>query len=308
MPQTTSHILMVRPAAFGFNPETALSNTFQNQIADLSQAETVRKAQAEFDGFVALLRQKGVQVMVIEDTPEPIKPDAVFPNNWISMHPDGTVYLYPMCTPNRRLERRREIVAQLSTQFDIKTIKDWGHFEENNQILEGTGSMVLDHTHKVVYACLSPRTDKELLMKYAADIGYEAIVFTSTDQNGTEVYHTNVVMCVGEGFVVICLDSIANAEERKTVVERFGRDGMEIVDISLEQMNQFAGNMLQVQTASGSKLLVMSQTAYSALSATQVARLNAHTEILAVPIPTIETIGGGSARCMMAEIFCPVKG
>lgn len=305
--QTTSHILMVRPASFGFNAQTAESNAFQNQIEGLSQAEISQKAQAEFDEFVAKLRSKGIHVQVIEDTKTPEKPDAIFPNNWVSFHADGRVFLYPMCTPNRRLERRNDIIETIASKFEINQVRDLSVSEAEGKILEGTGSMVLDHIHQIVYACLSPRTEKSLLEDYAKEIGYEAVVFTSLDEKEGEVYHTNVVMCMGKGFAVICLDTIQNAEEREYVTNRLKQTGNEIVDISLAQMNRFAGNMLQVENAEGKTFLVMSQTAYNALTDAQVQQLSAHTEILPVQIDTIETIGGGSARCMMAEIFCKEK-
>lgn len=306
MSQITNSILMVRPSRFQFNAQTAVSNAFQKQLQGLTETEIYAKAQAEFDGFVAKLRAHGVNVCVVEDTPEPQKPDAVFPNNWVSFHADGKVFLYPMCTPNRRLERRNDIIETIAKDFDIQNVIDLSPSEEQNIILEGTGSMVLDHNHKVVYACLSPRTHIDLLNDYAKMIGYEVVSFTSLDENGGEVYHTNVVMCMGDGFSVICLDSIKDAAERAMVTEKLTKDGNEIVDISLAQMNQFAGNMLQVQGADNS-YLVMSATAYNALTASQIAQIEKFTTILYVQIDTIEIIGGGSARCMMAEIFCNPK-
>lgn len=305
--QTTSHILMVRPASFGFNAQTAASNAFQNQIDTLSQAEIAEQAQAEFDGFVAKLRSKDIQVKVVADTSSPEKPDAIFPNNWVSFHADGRVFLYPMCTPNRRLERRTDIIEDLANSFSIKEIRDISPAENEGRILEGTGSMVLDHKHKIIYACLSPRTEATLLAEYGKEIGYEVVAFTSLDEKGGEVYHTNVVMCMGDGFAVICLDTIRDKAEREKVEASLTNTGNDIVNISLAQMNQFAGNMLQVQNTTGKTFLVMSQTAYNALTPTQTTQLSKHTEILPVQIDTIETIGGGSARCMMAEIFCAEK-
>jgi hypothetical protein len=307
MSQITNSILMVRPSRFQFNAETAVSNAFQKQLQGLTETEIYAKAQAEFDGFVAKLRAHGVNVCVVEDTPEPAKPDAVFPNNWVSFHADGTVFLYPMCTPNRRLERRSDIIETIAKDFDVKKVIDLSPAEEKNEILEGTGSMVLDHKNKVIYACLSPRTHHSLLNEYAQLIGYEVVSFTSLDENGGEVYHTNVVMCMGDGFSVICLDSIKDEAERAKVAAKLRGDGNEIVDISFAQMNQFAGNMLQVQSDSGKSYLVMSATAYKALTPAQVAQIEQFTTILFVEIDTIEMIGGGSARCMMAEIFCEKK-
>lgn len=305
--QTTSHILMVRPASFGFNAQTAASNAFQNQIDTLTQTEIASKAQVEFDGFVAKLRSKDIQVKVVEDTNSPEKPDAIFPNNWVSFHADGRVFLYPMCTPNRRLERRMDIIENLANSFSIKEVRDISAAENEGRILEGTGSMVLDHKHKIVYACLSPRTEATLLAEYGKEIGYKVVAFTSLDEKGGEVYHTNVVMCMGDGFAVICLDTIRDKAEREKVAASLTSTGNEIVTISLAQMNQFAGNMLQVQNTAGKTFLVMSQTAFNALNPAQIAQLSQHTEILPVQIDTIETIGGGSARCMMAEIFCAAK-
>lgn len=304
--QITDTLLMIRPAAFGFNAETAASNAFQHNLS-ISQAEVQQKVLFEFDTFVGKLRSHGIQVEVIEDSPSPPKPDAIFPNNWISFHADGNVFLYPMCTPNRRAERRPEILEQLAQKYNLTTITDLSPAEIENRILEGTGSMVFDHIHRKVYACLSPRTEKSLLEEYAARIGYAPIVFTSLDEKGGEIYHTNVVMCVGKGFVVICLDTIHNPEERKFVAHTLKSDGNTIIDISIPQMNQFAGNMLQVKNTDGDTFLVMSQSASDALTEEQKATLHRHTAILPVSIPTIETIGGGSARCMMAEIFCTKK-
>ncbi|MFN0201031.1 MAG: citrulline utilization hydrolase CtlX [Bacteroidia bacterium] len=304
--QHSNTILMVRPASFQFNAQTAESNAFQHQT-QLSAEAVEQQAKAEFDAFVAKLRAHGVNVIVIEDTPDPVKPDAVFPNNWVSFHENGDIYLFPMCTPNRRLERRSDIIDLIGEKFQVNTVHDLSASEEEGQMLEGTGSIVFDHVHKIAYACLSPRTDKDLLEKYAQMIGYEAISFTSLDQNGGEVYHTNVMMCVGEGFVVICLESIANLSERQKVVAAFDKTQQEIVEISFAQMNQFAGNMLQVHNDAGQKYLVMSHTAYKALTDAQKAQLAKYTELFYAEIDTIETIGGGSARCMMAEVFCEAK-
>jgi len=307
MAQITNSILMVRPSRFQFNAETAVSNAFQKQLQGLTETEIYARARAEFDGFVAKLRAHGVNVCVVEDTPNPPKPDAVFPNNWVTFHADGKVFLYPMCTPNRRLERRMDIIDTVEKEYKLTTVIDLSRSEQSNEILEGTGSMVFDHNHKVVYACLSPRTHATLLNNYAIMIGYEVVSFTSLDENGGEVYHTNVVMCMGDGFSVICLDSIRDKAERAKVVERLKGDGNEIVDISLAQMNQFAGNMLQVKSNSGKSYLVMSATAYKALTPAQIAQIEQFTTILFVEIDTIEIIGGGSARCMMAEIFAQRK-
>lgn len=304
--QTSDTILMVRPACFQFNLQTAESNAFQKHLEGVSAAEIQEKAQAEFDAFVAKLREKGVTVIVIDDTAEPVKPDAVFPNNWISFHENGVAYLYPMFTPNRRLERRKEVIDEVRKNFYVREVRDISGYEEEDKILEGTGSIVFDHQFKIAYACTSPRTDKKLFEKYCQQIGYKPISFLSLDENEQEIYHTNVVMCVGEGFSVICLNSIISGYDRRHVMRMLQKNG-DIVAITHEQMAQFAGNMLQVQNAEGKKYLVMSQTAYNALTNSQIEQLSKHTEILPVSIPTIETLGGGSARCMMAEVFCEKK-
>lgn len=304
--QTSDTILMVRPACFQFNLQTAESNAFQKHLEGVSAAEIQEKAQAEFDAFVAKLREKGVTVIVIDDTAEPVKPDAVFPNNWISFHENGVAYLYPMFTPNRRLERRKEVIDEVRKNFYVREVRDISGYEEEDKILEGTGSIVFDHQFKIAYACTSPRTDKKLFEKYCQQIGYKPISFLSLDENEQEIYHTNVVMCVGEGFSVICLNSIISGYDRRHVMRMLQKNG-DIVAITHEQMAQFAGNMLQVHNAEGKKYLVMSQTAYNALTNSQIEQLSKHTEILPVSIPTIETLGGGSARCMMAEVFCEKK-
>lgn len=304
--QTSDTILMVRPARFQFNVQTAESNAFQKKVEGLSPEEIQAKAQAEFDGFVQQLRDKGVNVIVIEDTIEPAKPDAVFPNNWISFHENGVAYLYPMFTPNRRLERRKDVIDEVRKNFYIREVRDISGYEDENKILEGTGSIVFDHRFKIAYACTSPRTDKKLFEMYCQQIGYKPISFLALDENEQEIYHTNVVMCVGEGFSVICLNAIISGYDRRHVMRMLQKNG-DIIAITHEQMSQFAGNMLQVHNAEGEKPLVMSQTAYNSLTPSQIAQLSKHTEILPVSIPTIETLGGGSARCMMAEVFCEKK-
>ncbi len=304
--QTTPHILMVRPANFAFNEETAANNAFQSRDGKLNPAEMRERAMKEFDDFVAQLRGAGVDVIVAEDTLTPVKPDAVFPNNWVTFHQEGTIITYPMFAPTRRLERSEAIIEQvlaLGYRSDKRI-----HFESSeatNTFLEGTGSIIFDHPHRLAYACLSPRTEAELLEKLCQAIGYKKMVFHSVDGNGQDIYHTNVMMALGETFVVICLDSVRDAAERKMLEDTFHQTGKEIVDISLEQMNSFAGNMLQVRNTAGQTILVMSSTAYRALSPAQIQQLEKHTQLLHVSIDTIETYGGGSARCMMAEVFLP---
>jgi len=300
MQQVASSILMIRPARFGFNRQTAVSNTFQNDPGDLSAEAILSKAQAEFDQFVLTLRSEKIDVVVVEDTEAPEKPDAVFPNNWVSFHPDGRVILYPMAVENRRWERRPEIIDLLKQQFDIRQITDLSPEEHQGKILEGTGSMVFDHINKIVYAGISPRTHPDLFESLAQSLDYHPILFHTTDA----IYHTNVMMSIGEGFVVICLESISNPEERQAVKQALISSKLHIIEVSLSQMNRFACNILQVANQDGQLFLVMSQTAENAFTSEQKQALSEYAQIVSVAIPTIETIGGGSARCMMAEIFC----
>ena len=288
---------MIRPANFRFNSETAASNTFQNQI-NFDEKQVLR----EFDAFAEKLSKNGVNVLIVEDTPIPIKPDAVFPNNWASFHADGTIVLYPMCHENRRAERRKDILRKLENQFQTTEILDFSDFELQNKFLEGTGSIVADHENKINYACLSLRTNKELFEIISKRFGYQPVSFCAADQNGNEIYHTNVMMCVGGKFSVVCLESI---RERDIVVENLRNTGKEIIDISFGQMNSFAGNMLTVLNDKNEELLVLSESAFNCLSNEQKNRLEKYCKLLPIPIPTIELIGGGSVRCMMAEIFLP---
>ncbi|HEX8424676.1 citrulline utilization hydrolase CtlX [Hymenobacter sp.] len=303
--QSTNTVFLVRPARFGFNPETAASNYFQQAIADLDAATVQACAFAEFDAMVASLRAKGVTVLVFDDIPEPAKPDAVFPNNWLTLHPDGRVLLYPMCAPNRRLERRPDILEVLRKQFSIKEVVDLSEYEQEGRFLEGTGSILFDHEHRVAYACLSPRTDASLFAEVANQLGYRPVTFRAHDAHGLEIYHTNVMLSIGSGFAVVCLESIVNAAERAAVVASFSLTGHEIVAISLAQIAHFAGNMLALQSTEGTSLLAMSQSAFDALTPAQRTTLSRYCELLPLPIPTIETIGGGSVRCMLAEVFLP---
>lgn len=305
-PQTTSTLLMIRPASFGFNDQTAESNSFQQKDAGLQQVQ--QKALEEFDAFVTLLQSKGIDVTVVNDTAEPQKPDAIFPNNWISFHNNGDVLMYPMQAENRRYERNEAIIRQLEDRFKVNHVIDLSRFELDNKFLEGTGSMVLDRDHKLAYACLSPRTNAEVLLTFCHHLGYIPVAFNATDSNGKAIYHTNVMMCVGSQFAVVCLDSIADAQEKEAVITSLKNTGKEIIPISHEQMNHFAGNMLEVKNKEGKSLLVMSKSAHDALTEDQVAALEKYTEIVSADLTTIETIGGGSARCMLAEIHLPVVG
>jgi hypothetical protein len=291
---------MIRPVSFGFNPQTADSNAFQNQDAEQQQVQD--KALQEFDNFVEILRGNGVDVILINDTPEPHTPDSIFPNNWISFHSTGDILLYPMQAENRRLERREDIIRRLEEKFKVRHIIDLTRFEAEGKFLEGTGSMVLNREDKLAYACLSPRTDMEVLDVFCQQTGYQPIVFHAFDQNGQAIYHTNVMMCIADRYVVICLDSITDAEERETVITSFFQTGKDIFDITFGQMNHFAGNMLEVFNQDGDSLLVMSASAYDSLDDRKIATLQQFSRIVSAPIPTIERNGGGSARCMMAEV------
>ncbi|WCT10074.1 citrulline utilization hydrolase CtlX [Mucilaginibacter jinjuensis] len=304
MNQSTSTILMIKPVRFGYNEQTAESNAFQTNI-DLKAEEAQVNALKEFDAFVAMLYSNGVNVIVIDDTPSPHTPDSIFPNNWISFHDNGDILLYPMQAENRRLERRKDIIRQLEESYSVKHVIDLSHFEELNQFLEGTGSMVLDRINKIAYACLSPRTDAEVLEAFSKQENYKVLLFNSVDANNQPIYHTNVVMCIGTAFAVICLDSIKDAQEKQLVVNTLKQSGKEVIDITFEQMNQFAGNMLEVESISGEKLLVMSQKAYQSLTAEQVTILSKYARLIYADLDTIETLGGGSARCMLAEVHLP---
>ncbi|MDB4927263.1 citrulline utilization hydrolase CtlX [Mucilaginibacter sp.] len=302
--QSTSNILMIRPVSFGFNEQTAESNAFQTRDADQQQVQA--NALAEFDGLVRVLRDNGVNVTVIDDTAEPHTPDSIFPNNWVSFHTDGDVFLYPMQAENRRLERREDIIRKLEDTFQVKHIIDLSRFEHENKFLEGTGSMVLDRENKIVYACLSPRTDERVLAVFCEQTGYKAVSFYAADEKGLAIYHTNVLMCVGSKFVVICLDSINNDIEKQIVISQIERTGKELIPISFYQMNHFAGNMLEVKNMDSDTLIVMSQSAYTSLTDQQKATLSKYGKLVYADIHTIENNGGGSARCMIAEVHLPV--
>lgn len=298
--QSAKNILMIRPTNFDFNEETADSNAFQTK-ADFNK----HKITAEFDSFVEKLKANGVTVFVFDDTVHPPKPDAIFPNNWISFHSDGIAVLYPMYAENRRTERRSDVVEKLKETFNIKKIIDLSEYEQQRQFLEGTGSIVFDHENKFAYACLSPRTNKKLFTKITKQLAYKPISFHALDSEGKEIYHTNVMMCIGQEFAVICLDSIKNEAERKSVTDSLLNAEKEIIEISVEQMNNFAGNMLAVSSNKDETVLIMSEKAFKVLNNKQKKKLANYCKILPVSISTIEKIGGGSARCMMAEIFSP---
>jgi len=302
--QTTNHILMIRPVDFKFNEQTAGNNKFQVASTETNVQSMALK---EFDDFVALLRKNGVDVTVVDDTLQPETPDSIFPNNWVSFHEDGSVFLYPMFSENRRLERRSEILDGLKNKFEVNHISDISFYEQQHAFLEGTGSMVLDRVNKIAYACLSVRTDEEVLNNFCLLTGYEPVSFQAVDGTNFPIYHTNVMMCIGDNFAVICVDSIPNSDEKETVALSLINNGKEIIEISLEQMNRFAGNMLQVSNNNGEKLLIMSEQAYLSLNAEQITKLEKYSRIIYAPIYTIEKNGGGSARCMLAEIHLPVS-
>ena len=300
---------MIRPVRFASNPQTAESNRFQ-QLAGTANAESVQAmALAEFDGLANALMQAGVRVHVFSDTPDPHTPDSIFPNNWVSFHADGTVVLYPMLAPNRRLERRMDIIESLNAQagFHVSRTVDLTHREDEGKFLEGTGSLVLDRRNRIAYACLSPRTDMDVLGEFAQRLDYEIAAFEAFDARGAAIYHTNVLMSVGARFAAVCVESI-EASRRAAVVDTLRAGGRTVIELSYEQMHQFAGNMLELQTRSGSSLVAMSAAARASLTQEQVTSLEAAAgPILSSPIPVIEQLGGGSVRCMLAEVGLPKR-
>jgi hypothetical protein len=305
--QTTSNILMVRPSNFGFNEETAANNSFQNKAQFLTPDQVKNRAMEEFDNFVAKMRGEGINIIVIEDTPAPIKPDAVFPNNWVSFHQNGVAITYPMYAEIRRKERRDDVLEKLKEDFKIEGTIRLEKFEVENRFLEGTGSMILDRVNKICYACTSPRTDEGLLDIFCEYVKYQKVAFQSVDANGEDIYHTNVMMALGEDFVVIGMSTIKDKAQKKMLLDSFERTNKTVIDISFEQILSFAGNMLQVRNEKGETYLVMSQQAFESLTDEQIKEIEMRTKILYSPIEAIETLGGGSARCMMAEVFLPKK-
>ena len=301
MPLTPT-IFMVRPAAFGFNAETAANNYFQSDTGlngDLLQ----KKALQEFDNMVEKLRLNGVTVLLAEDSLEPKKPSAIFPNNWFITAPSGLLAVFPMCAPNRRLEKRDDILNQLSKHFIVKDVQDWSEYETEGRFLEGTGSMIIDHDNKLIYAAISERTNITVLEKFAATNGYQAVVFLATDKKGRPVYHTNVMMALGEKFCVLCEEAIEEEWELIAVRQLLESTEHTIIPISREQMECFAGNMLEVINDKKEHLLIMSQTAFECLQEEQKQMLETFAHLLPIAVPTIEQAEGGSVRCMMAEIF-----
>ncbi len=308
MKQCTDTILMVRPANFGFNPETANNNVFQQNNQSRSIKEIVDLAMQEFDELVRRLRTAGIRVVVIEDTVQPRKTDAVFPNNWFTTHMDGRIILYPMYSPNRRLERRNDIIDQLRQTYEVDEVKSYAAHEHRGAILEGTGSMILDRPNKLIYACLSQRTDLRLLDQLSMDLGgFEVVAFVAVDDQNIPYYHTNVIMTLGDDLAIICLESIENASERSMVVEKLKSTGKVIIDISRDQVLKYCGNMLQVNNTTGEQYMIMSQSAKDNLTPSQLSQIESYVTIISSPLDIIEEYGGGSARCMLAELFLPKK-
>ena len=307
--QITSSILMIRPVSFRMNTETSVNNYYQKVVEGLTPEQAQIQALAEFDGFVDVLRAHGINVIVVDDTNDPETPDSIFPNNWISFHHDGSIALYPMFAANRRQERRSDIKDILAEHdFSVERIKDFTSFESVAKYLEGTGSMLLDRDNHIVYAAISGRTDAEVLEAFCEEFSYKSVTFRANQTVGGErlpIYHTNVMMCVTDKLAIVCLHSIDDVTERTAVEHSFQSTGKQIIDISEEQVNHFAGNMLALTNPQGKKFLVMSAAALQSLKDNQLAIINEHYEIIASAIDTIEALGGGSARCMMAEIFLP---
>ena len=305
--QITNTVLMVRPVRFRMNEQTVVNNYFQEEM-DLKNEEINRQAQQEFDTFVEKLRAVGVKVIVVDDVYEQNTPDSVFPNNWITFHQNGDVAIYPMFAENRRRERREDILDKVEAEgFDIENVYDYTDAEKENIFLEGTGAMVLDRVNRKAYCALSPRADEELFIEFCEDFEYTPVIFKAYQQVNNEqlpIYHTNVMMALGVDFAVVCLDTITDKSERKNLLHHLKEDKKEVINITPEQMCQYAGNMLQVQ-GKNSTYLVMSDAAYNALTPQQIQTIEKHTQILHSNLETIETCGGGSARCMMAEVFNP---
>jgi hypothetical protein len=303
--QAPKSILMIRPLQFGFNEQTAASNAFQSYGADMSSVQS--NAVSEFDKMVDILRAHDIDVIVFNDNAGVPKPDAIFPNNWVSLHNDGTVILYPMMAENRRLERRLDILESLKKNFDIKQIIDLTAAETQGKYLEGTGSLVLDNVNKILYACRSPRTHDELISRVASILQFQPVVFNASDRSGKPIYHTNVMMCVGSKFAILCLDSITSEDDQEILLELFSKTGRQVIAISFDQMEAFAGNMLEVQTHRGEPVVIISSKAFHSLLPGQINAIQQHAELLPININTIEKCGGGSVRCMIAGIHLPKR-
>jgi hypothetical protein len=309
MKQITDTILMIRPVNFRMNEQTAVNNYYQKVLNGVTSLTVQAKAEKEFDTFVDALRNKGIHVIVVQDSKTSDTPDSIFPNNWISFHENGDVVLYPMFAENRRLERREDILDLVEKEgFVIHNIVDYTSAEEESIFLEGTGSLLLDRKNRKAYCAMSPRADEDLFIEFCEDFDYTPVIFTANQTvNGErlQIYHTNVMMCLAENFAVICLDSIDNKRERKNVLSHLKEDGKEVIVITEEQVANFAGNMLQVCNQNNEKFMIMSAAAYQSLTKKQLAMIEQHSEIISSSLDTIEACGGGSARCMMAEVFLP---
>lgn len=297
---------MVRPTSFGFNEQTAVTNTFQNHL-DISTDEVHKRANQEFNGMVEKLRANDIHVTVFEDTDNLRKPDAVFPNNWFSTWSDGRMYLYPMTTKARRVERSYTAIQELARDFTITQITDMSHTEEYGFALESTGVMIFDHQNKIVYGCVSPRCDAGLFAQHAVELGYRPILFHAYGQDGTPVYHTNVLMGIQSTTAVVCAEAITDEAERQIVINTLKNTGHEVIEITQAQMSAFCGNVLELQNGDGELFVAMSQTAHDNFTDEQLTALSRDKALLPFAIPTIETIGGGSVRCMLGENFLPRK-
>ncbi len=304
--QTASTVLMIRPVRFESNPHTAESNKFQGKNQSSPEQQQIDAA-IEFDGLKTVLESSGIQVIQIDDTAEPHTPDAIFPNNWVSFHADGTVVLYPMEAPNRRTERRADIIDMLSAEygFQVREVLDLSGHENEGQYLEGTGSLVLDRSNRIAYACLSSRTHLDALGDFAQRMNYKVVAFDAVDRDGAPIYHTNVLMNVGETLAVICDEAIQRQDQRQAVEKSLKETGHEVVSLSFEQMESFAGNMLELRSMSGDKVIAMSEQARQSLNQSQLATIAAHAKIVSAPIDQIESSAGGSVRCMLAEVHLP---
>ncbi|NND04792.1 MAG: amidinotransferase [Saprospiraceae bacterium] len=305
--QCASSVLMVRPAHFCYNDQTAVDNAFMQEPKDISDGTLQERAVIEFNGMVHHLTDYGIDVVVLEDTPDPVKPDALFPNNWISMHDNGSIITYAMRAEKRRAERREDIIDHLSEKFGFDRRYSLEQYEEKGQYLESTGSMVLDRINSVVYACLSERTNPLILDKFCALTGYERVVFAAIDKDDNPIYHTNVMMCIGDSFALLCAESIVQPHDRLAVISELESSGRELIEINYDQLHAFAGNMIQLKSGKGKDVIVLSEQAFQSLSPDQVDQLKLYGSLLPISIPTIEAVGGGSVRCMMAEIFPPKK-
>jgi hypothetical protein len=306
--QLPAAVVMVRPASFGFNPDTAPSFLFQREITDANRKEIERRARIEFDLLAGRLREAGVEVIIVDDKEDLHTPDAVFPNNWVSFHHDGTVVLYPMFAPSRRPERRRDIIEKLQAGgFRVSRVVDLTHHENQERFLEGTGSVVFDHIDHIGYANISPRTDFNVLQEVCNTLGYKPVTFQAMSENGDPIFHTDMVMSLGDRFAIFCSDSVADAAERKRVLESLKSTGREVITIDRRQVEQFTGNVLQLQTRDGGSVLAISTAACLSLRSDQRDAIQKFAQLVESPLPVFEGIGRGSARCMMADVHLPRK-